>query len=131
MITLAKEISTVMARFVFSTFDVPKSARAALDGVDTMRLTLSSIRQLITDPSEVPKERKEMIYVRHIVVLFRQADLSLSKLENIICPTSAGIREKTWDKVKWRLEEKCITAAVQRLESDRSSLSIILDIVQW
>jgi hypothetical protein len=135
LITVAGKISAVMAGFVFGIADAPESARAALAAVDTMRLTLASVKQLMTELSQMPRERKEMIHLNHIAIIFREAILSLSELEAIICPTSARIGENmktwTWDTVKWLLEEKRITAAVQRLDSHRTSLSTILNILQW
>jgi hypothetical protein len=133
LVTVAGKISAAITSFVLGVADVPESARAALAAVDTMRLTLASVRQLMTKLSQMPRERKEMIHVTHLVVLFREAILSLSELEAIICPASASVGETTWtwDAVKWFLQEKRITAAVQRLESHRASLSAMLNILQW
>lgn len=115
LVSVAGKINAAITSFVFGIADVPESAQAALTAVDAMRLTLVSVRQLMTKLSQMPRERKEMIHVNHLVVLFREAILSLSELEAIICPTSARVGEKTWtwDTVKWLLEEKRITAAVQ------------------
>jgi len=133
LVTVAGKISAAMTSFVLGAADVPESARAALAAIDAMRLTLASVRQLMTKLSKMPRERKEMIHVTHLVVLFREAILSLSELEAIICPASASVGDTTWtwDAVKWLLQEKRITAAVQRLESHRTSLSVMLNILQW
>ncbi|KAK1752344.1 putative ras-2 protein [Echria macrotheca] len=132
LVSVAGKISTVITSFVLGVADVPESARAALAAVDAMRLTLASVRQLMTKLSEMPRQRKEMIHVTHLVVIFREAILSFSELEGIICPASASVGETTgaWDAVKWLLQEKRITAAVQRLESHRTSLSAVLNILQ-
>jgi len=114
------------------TQSLAKSARAALTAVEGMRLTLTSVKLLIDTLSQLPRERKEMIHVRHLVVVFREAILSFSDLEAIIV-SPAGSREKTsaWDNVKWLLEEKSISRAVQRLESHRTALSSMLNILLW
>jgi len=135
LVSVARKISAALTGFVLGVADVPESARAALAAVDAMRLTLASVRQLMTKLSEMPRQRKEMIHVTHLVVLFRQAILSLSELEAIICPANAsasvGETTGTWDAVKWLLQEKRVTAAVQRLDSHRTSLSAVLNILQW
>jgi len=132
LLSVAGKISTVITSFVLSVTDVPDSARTALFAVDGMRLVLSSIRQLLDRLSEMRRDRKEMIHITHLVVVFRETILSLSALEAIVCPAAGnGAKPSKWDRAKWLLEEEKISRAVQSLESHRALLSTMLNILQW
>ncbi len=132
LLSVAAKISSVITSFISTVNDVPESARTALITVEGMRLTLTSVKHLIDKLSQLPKERKGMIHVRHLVVVFREAILSFSALEAIIVsPAGSEGKATGWDTVKWLLEEKNIARAVHRLESHMVSLSSMLNILQW
>lgn len=132
LLSVSVKVGAIITSFISSVNDVPDSARAALSTVQGMRLTLTSVRHLIDTLSQLPKERKAMIHVRHLVVVFREAILSFSELEAIVVPPARSSENASaWDTVKWLLEEKNIVRAVQRLESHRASLSSMLNILQW
>src|SRR6188768_3659659 len=54
LLTVAVKISAVISDFISSINDVPESARAALTAVEGMRLTLTSVKQLIDRLSQLP-----------------------------------------------------------------------------
>ncbi len=132
LLSVAVKVGTIITNFISSVNDAPESARAVLTTVEGMRLTLTSVKHLIDGLSKLPKERKEMIHVKHLVVIFRETILSFSDLEAIIVPPAGSQAEATgWDTVKWLWREKDISRAVQRLESHRASLSLMLNVLQW
>ena len=132
LLSVAAKVSAVITSFISSVNDVPESAQAALTTVEGMRLTLTSVKHLIDRLSQLPKERKKMIHVRHLVVVFREAVLSFSNLEAIIVSgAGCGTKSTAWNTMMWLLEEKNISRAVQRLEAHRTSLSSMLNILQW
>ena len=84
LLSVAVKVGTIITSFISSVNDAPESARAALTTVEGMRLTLISVKHLIDGLSQLPRERKGMIHMRHLVVVFREAILSFSDLEAII-----------------------------------------------
>ena len=131
LLSVAGKISSVVIDFISSINDVPASARAALQTVEEMRVTLSSAKLLMDQLSQMPRERKEMIHVRHLVIIFRESILSMSDLEAIVCLADDGEKASKWDRVKWLLEETKVLRAVERIGAHQSSLSTMLNILQW
>ena len=132
LLSVAGKICTIISGFISSVADAPDSARAALAAVEEMRRALISIRQLMDRLPGVPRNRKEMIHARHLVITFRESIRTLSELEAILNPTAgAGGKDSKWDRLKWILEEEKILRSVRRLESHKTSLSMMLSILQW
>lgn len=131
LLSTTATIGTVITNFISCMADVPDSTRQALSAVELMRLTLTSIRQLMDKLSHTPGDRKEMIHVRHLVIVFRETILSVSEVEATVCPAGVGERKSRWDNVKWLMEEEKILRAMQRLESHGVPLSTMLNTLQW
>jgi len=84
LLSIAVKISTVVSGFVSSANDAPDSAPAALSAMQQMILTLLPVRQLMHQLFQMPKERKEIIPLWHLVVIFRESILSIRrKGENV------------------------------------------------
>ncbi len=134
LLSVAGKVTTILSAFIYSVSDAPSSARAALAAVEEMRMVLSSVQKVMDTLSRLPRERKEMIHVRHLVVTFREAICSFSELEAMVNPAnyaSATRSPSKWDRVKWVLEEERIGKSVQRLEVHKNSLSTMLSILHW
>ena len=132
LLSVAGKVCTIISGFISSVADAPRSARAALAAVEEMRMVLTSVKLVMDRLSTLPRNRKEMIHVRHLVITFREAIRSFSELEAIVDPAAgADGRSFKWDKVKWWLEEQNIIHTVQQLELHKTSLSVMLSILQW
>jgi hypothetical protein len=132
LLSVAGKTCTIISGFISSVADVPNSARTALAAVEEMRMVLTSVRQVMDRLSRLPRNRKEMIHVRHLVITFRESIRSFSELEAIVNPAAgADGRSSKWDRLKWILEEEKILHSVQRLELHKTSLSVIISILQW
>jgi hypothetical protein len=131
LLSVAVKISTTVTAFASAMSDVPDSARDLLATVDGIWLTLSSVKKLLDSILQVPRERKELIHVPHLFLVFRETIISISELESIVCPSGVEGYASTWHRLKWVLEEKRISSVVQRVESHRTSLSTMLSILQW
>ena len=133
LLSVAGKICTIIYGFISSVADAPDSARAALAAVEEMKRILTSVRQVMDRLSKLPRSRKEMIHVRHLVITFRESIRAFSELEAILVNPAAGAdgRSSKWDRLKWTLEEEKILRSVQQLELHKTSLSVMLSILQW
>jgi hypothetical protein len=132
LLGVTAKLSTTIGSFVSNVSDAPESSRWALSVVAETRLTLHSIKDLMDRLPHLPRDRKEMIHIRHLVVVFREAILSLSELEAIVC-TNTQNHATRWQslRVKWALEEEKIVKIIQRLQGHKTSLSTMLNVIQW
>lgn len=133
LLAVAGKISTIIFEFVSSVADAPKSARATLAAVEEMRLVLASIQEVLNNGLQrIPENRRKMIHISKLVIIFRESIVSISELEAIVtlAARTDGRRFK-WSKIKWILEQEKIVRCVQRLESNKTSLSAMLNILHW
>ena len=132
LLSVAGQICTNISSFISSVANAPNSARRALTAVEEMRMALTSVQQVIDRLSRLPRNRKEMIHVSHLVITFREAIRSFSELEATVKPAAGvdGMSSK-WDRLKWVSEEEKILRSVQQLELHKTSLSLMLSILQW
>jgi len=132
LLGVAGNVCTIISGFISSVTDAPSSAQDALAAVDETRMVLISVKLVMNKLSRLPRNRKEMIHVRHLVITFRELIQSFSELEAIVNPAVGADRWSTkWDRVKWVLEEEKILRSVQRLELHKNSLSMMLNILHW
>ncbi|KAK1759922.1 hypothetical protein QBC47DRAFT_117525 [Echria macrotheca] len=131
LLGVAAKLSTVIGNFIANVSDAPESSRWALSVVTETRLTLQSIKDLMDRLPHLSRDRKDMIHIRHLVVVFREAVLSFSELEAMVCGNTQD-NATPWQslRVKWALEEDKIVKMIRRLQGHKTSLSTILNIIQ-
>ena len=74
LLSVAGKICTIISDFISNVADAPNSARDALAAVEEMRMVLTSVRQVMDRLSRLPRNRKEMIHIKHLVITFRELD---------------------------------------------------------
>jgi hypothetical protein len=91
-----------------------------------VRLALLSVEQLINNLSAIPTGRRVYIQLDHLAVTFSQSILTLSELESLICLNDGFLHG-----FRWAWSEKKTVRLLPRLDSQKSSLSLIFTILQW
>jgi hypothetical protein len=98
-----------------------------------MRLALISVEKLILDVSSVPRKRKALVEVEHLVITLTESVITFSDLEALVSPfvTDSVIDTSAWKRLKWAWKEEKVSLSIQRLESHKSSIIMMLSILQW
>ncbi|KAM5350063.1 hypothetical protein ACJ41O_006568 [Fusarium nematophilum] len=120
----AGKICTTLSSFVGSAIDAPASARTALVTVEELRFALEMVKQLVETISSLPARRRQLVRLDHIGITFSNCIITLSELESLVC-----FKDGTMHRLKWAWGEKKVLILLPRLESQKSSLSLMVTVL--
>jgi hypothetical protein len=133
LLGLIEKISSILHEVISNVKHARRSAQSALLAVKDMGVALSSIQRLLSNLSALRPRRKSMIELEHLVITVTQAVINLQYLESLLVShfDSNGFKNTAWERIQWARKEDSIQRAVHRLEGHKSSLSLMLNILQW
>ncbi|KAK3305598.1 ras family-domain-containing protein [Chaetomium strumarium] len=124
LLAAAGKVGSVLRQFVGAVADAPQSAQAALAAVEEMQLGLAMIQELIDTVSSLPSRRRVLLRLDHIVIVLTNCVLTMSELESLVC-IKAGIT----DRFSWVAAEKRVKDLLSQLESQKTSLSLMVTVL--
>lgn len=111
--------------------DAPSSAQAVLTEMREISAALQYLQQFLNGLMNVPAGRQQYILVEHLegtltgcVTTYDELGVFLDELK--IDPSDMGVL----DRFKWARKEKEVANIVQRLQNHKSSLNLMLTILQ-
>jgi len=123
---IAGKVTKIMWDFVSGIDDAPQSARSVLNTVNETKLTIEAIQHLIETIASVSSWRRTMIRLDHLALTLSNCILTLSELESVVVVAN-GILER----INWIRAESKVARLVPRLESQKTSLALIVTVLQW
>ncbi|KAK1497758.1 hypothetical protein CABS01_10736 [Colletotrichum abscissum] len=125
LLATAVKVYNTTYNFVSSAIDAPESAMQMFQLIEETMMTLSSVHKLLRSLDSFSSSRKNMIQLDHLSIVITHSVLTLSKLESIVCQQN-GLRSQ----MRWALwHEKKILALLPRLESQKSTLAVMITIL--
>ncbi|KAI8712442.1 hypothetical protein NCS52_01342400 [Fusarium sp. LHS14.1] len=125
LVAAAGKVYGVLSNFVFTAADAPSSAASVLETVEQMKLTLSSVQSLIDSIETLDPSRKALIQLDHLSIVITHSVLTISELESLVCP-----KDGLMHRLRWAWSEKKVLGLLPRLESQKSSLSLMVAVLQ-
>jgi hypothetical protein len=129
LLAAAGKIGSVLSGFVSSVADAPQSARDALAAATELRFVLESVKGLLDVMSALPSNRKMLVRLDHIAVTFSNCVLTVSELESLVCPKDG--KDGVLHRFKWTRIEKKVLRLLQRLEAQKTSMSLMVSVLIW
>jgi hypothetical protein len=101
--------------------------------VEQMNIALLSVQELIINRSSVSYERKALIQLDDLIITLTESVITLSELESHISPFAVDSETSLigWNRLKWSWQERKVSHYVQRIESHKMSITMMLNILQW
>ena len=127
---VAGKVVKILYNFVSDLDDAPHLARSALDTVNETRLALEAIGHLIETIESVSAWRKTLIRLDHVGLTLSNCIMTLSELEALVSmddDDDAGILQR----IQWVRVEGKVERLLPRLESQKTSLSLMVTVLQW
>ena len=127
--TAAANISSLLIKFIKQSHDAPRQAHRVLTEVSDMGIILSSLQSFLLGKETIDKSRTSLIRVNQAVVIVTGCVSTVSELQKLISSLKSdptGIL----DRVKWARNESAISALIQRIQTHKASLSLILAILK-
>ncbi|KAH0541711.1 hypothetical protein FGG08_003803 [Glutinoglossum americanum] len=111
--------------------DAPALARAVLTEMSDISAALRHTQDFLRGAIAVPAERRQYILLEHLVATLTGCVTTYSELEPIVDSLRIGASDMgAFDRVKWSVKENEIRDIVQRLQNHKSSLNLMLTILQ-
>jgi hypothetical protein len=98
--------------------------------VNDLRTCLSALQDFLVGLARAPRQRMALIQLDQLVAVLTEAVLTFSELEALVLPFQ-DVHLRTGDRLRWLWKEDSVSPILQRLQRHKSSLSLMLNIVQW
>ena len=116
---------------VSSARDVPRSARYMLDELTAVNAALTQLQLFLLRQRPANSSRTGMIMVEQILTTLTGCVTTYSDLESILEGLEIDCEIGTFSRVKWMYQESSISAILSRVQNHKSSLTLMLTILQW
>jgi hypothetical protein len=131
LLTAAANVSSMLSAIKSSVKDAPQLLNYVLSEVKEVEISLSAIHKFLQGVASAPRQRIALIQLDQLIATLTEAVLTFSELEALVTPLAMQSKVPTMERVKWALKEETVSSIMQRLQRHKSSLSLMLNIVQW
>jgi hypothetical protein len=131
LLAAAGQVTSVLSTVKSSIKDAPRSMDHAISEVKAVEISLSAIQKFLLGLSSAPRQRITMIQVDQLLATLTEAVLTFSDLEALVKPLATDSESSMIERIRWCWKEDDVSKIMIRLERHKSSLSLMLNIVQW
>ena len=133
LLALSGTIVSVLIKLQQNIDDAPDSIQSTLGIAEETGFVLQSARNLLTSLYHLNPARRRLIEIDHLIIVVTTYTITLTKLQSLIFPFDydASSAASAWLRMKWLAKEDEISAVVNQLEGHKSSLSLLVNILQW
>jgi hypothetical protein len=131
LLTAAGNVSSILSAVKSSMKDTPQLVHYVLSEVKEVEISLSAIHRFLLGIASAPRRRTALIQVGELIATLTEAVLTFSELEALVAPLAMQSKISTVQRLQWAWKEDVVSSIMQRLQRHKSSLSLMLNIVQW
>ncbi|KAF5707954.1 CAMK CAMKL KIN4 kinase [Fusarium mundagurra] len=131
LIGAGAKITSCLWTFATNARDAPQLARHLVFEVADITAALGSLQAYVCGQAQAPGERGALILLEHVLTTLTGCVTTFSDLQSLMDQLNLSPDMGTIDKMKWARQESNIAAIVQRLQNHKSSLTLMLTILQW
>ncbi|KAG9508256.1 hypothetical protein J7337_001820 [Fusarium musae] len=124
------KITSCLWTFATNARDVPQLARHLVFEVADITAALGSLQAYVCGQAQAPGERGALILLEHVLTTLTGCVTTFSDLQSLMDQLNLSPYMGTIDKMKWARQESNIAAIVQRLQNHKSSLTLMLTVLQ-
>jgi hypothetical protein len=131
LLTAASNVSSILTAIKSGTKEAPQLVNHVLSEVKEVEISLSAIHKFLQGITSAPRRRIALIQLDQLIATLTDAVLTFSELEALVTPLEMRSKISTIERLKWVSKGDAISNIMQRLQRHKSSLSLMLNIVQW
>lgn len=129
LLLAAVQISASLQPFVAGSSSAPSLAQTIYYELHDFAAVLSKLQPFVL--GSAPPSRASMIDVDQLLITLTGCVCTFSELEKEVGSLKSADRLGVWDRVKWAWAEPTISQLVQRIQSHKLSLNLMLSIFTW
>lgn len=99
--------------------------------VSGIEACLHQLQGFLLGKDEAARPRKSLIMIEQIVVVFTDCVSVFSELEQTLESIHTGEHMRVLDRLKWSSKESAISRLLFRLQSSKTSMTLMLNILTW
>ncbi|KAG8531233.1 uncharacterized protein KY384_004591 [Bacidia gigantensis] len=130
ILAAAAKTSSVLANFVQNARHAPTTAHSILREINGLRTVLNSLQGYVLGSRTIAQPRAALILVEQVVVTLVECVSIFSELEYLFGTTVEVTAVSTIERMKLAFRSSKITSLQMRLEKTKSSLTLILTVLQ-
>lgn len=127
----AAKVTSVLSSFVRNARGAPELARTVLDEVNGLSAILSQLQTYLLGAASASRSRVSLILVEQVIVTLAECVTTFSELEDVLEIGRIKNDLKIIDRIKWAMNESKVSDIQLRLQRNKTSLSLMLTILQW
>ncbi|KAF5558561.1 nicotinamide mononucleotide permease [Fusarium mexicanum] len=124
------KITSCLWTFATNARDAPQLARHLVFEVADITAALGSLQAYVCGQAQAPGERGALILLEHVLTTLTGCVTTFSDLQSLMDQLNLSPDMGTIDKMKWARQESNIAGIVQRLQNHKSSLTLMLTVLQ-
>ncbi|TLD26935.1 hypothetical protein PspLS_05195 [Pyricularia sp. CBS 133598] len=129
LITAAAQVSQVLTEVISKARSAPDECHKARNNVNDISGILGQLQLFLNGVSRAPRSRTSLIMVDHVVVTLAACVTTFSELDALAASLQSDVEMSMLDRLRWVSKEKQINNVLVRLESHKSSLTLMLTIL--
>ena len=131
IVSAAAKVTSILNNFVQSAKAAPKLAQSVLAEVIDVSACLSQVQSFLLGVEEIPRSRQSLVMVEEIVVVLSNCVVIFSELEELLDLMKPHRPIEAGRLLQWTLKEQAIGSLLLRLQSSKTSLSLMLSTFTW
>lgn len=120
-------LSTVVTKYK----DSPALAQRILFEVADISAALGQLQDFVVNRTKTASERGSLILLDQLLTTLTGCVTTYSDIQLVLTGLNISEDMGTFDRIKWMRQEERLNTLVQRLQSHKSSLTLMLTILQW
>ena len=126
ILAAASKVASVLE----SVRNAPESISDALTEVNHIKIVFTALRRFVERSQRLTPKRASLIQLEDVVVVLTQTVLVFSELEALVGDASKGSLSGL-QRLSWTWQKPTALRLVNQLQRHKTSLSLILQIIQW
>lgn len=133
ILSAAGQVIKILGPYVSAARDTPMTAATVRSEVINFRILLSALQGLLDNLDVATGARTSLVAIDDLVLVLTDGVLIFSELEASVSSLNAtGTGRPSLSlRMQWVRREKELSAIVNRLQSFKSSVLLLLNILQW
>lgn len=133
LVLAADQVKSILLQLINGLNDPPNLTRNVMDEIHSITSVICSLQKFLPDEARASesRSRKGLIHVDHLIITLTGCVRTFSDLQKEISDLKSGDGMNALDRFKWARKEDIIIQILRRLQEHKSSLALMLNILQW
>ena len=125
------KVTSLLFAIITSCKDSPELARSIMWEVADISAALGHLQDFVGGRTAATSERGSLILLDQLLTTLTGCVTTYSDLQSMLVRLNISEDMGTFDRIQWVRQEGKLNSLVQRLQNHKSSLTLMLTIIQW